>query len=255
LSFAPLFEQAGVSGAATTGLAAAMGGIVLGGVLGAPLATILIKRFHLKSVPSEVALEKAEDERPLPSAQLAPDLLYHTACLLIIGAAGWYLSQLFTAIGVMLPFYIGAMLLAMIVRNIEDATGILGLRSSWIDAVGSSCLTFFIAVSMMTLQFWTIAAVAGPLIVCLMAQVVLVMTFAATITFWVGGKNYESAVTSGGMVGFMLGTTANALATMKSIAERYGPAPQSFLVVPLVGACFIDFVNALVISVALNLFR
>lgn len=255
LSFAPMFEQAGVDGAAATGLAAAMVGIVLGGVLGSPLATILIKRHRLQPASESGSSEASPVVGKISEDQLPPDLLYHSSCLLIIGAAGWYLSQALTGLGIVLPFYIGSMLLAMIVRNIDDTSGIFCLRPGWFDAIGSTCLTFFIAVSMMTLELWNLAAIAGPLLICLIAQATLVVLFAALITFWVAGRDYEAAVISGGLVGFMLGTTANALATMKAIADRFGPAPRAFLVVPLVGACFIDFVNALVISVALNLLR
>jgi ESS family glutamate:Na+ symporter len=109
--------------------------------------------------------------------------------------------------------------------------------------------------ALVTLKLWEIANLALPMMAILTAQVALI----AAVCFWpifpLMGKDYESAVMSGGFCGFMLGTTANAMANMRSLVERYGPAPRAFLVVPMVGAFFIDFVNALMITTAVNLFK
>lgn len=254
LSFAGDFEAAGVNGAASAGLAAAMLGIILGGLLGSPISTILIERNNLKSnVSRERNPENsAEVTTSVPISSLAPDLIYHLAWILIIGSLGWYLSGVLKSIGIKLPFYIGSMIVASIVRNFEDVTGILKLKVDWIEAIGTACLILFISVSMMTLELWTVIDVAGPLFINLAIQAILVSIVAITIMFRISGRDYEAAVMSGGMIGFMLGATANALATMTSITNRYGPAPKAFLVVPLVGACFIDFINAIVIAIALN---
>jgi ESS family glutamate:Na+ symporter len=107
----------------------------------------------------------------------------------------------------------------------------------------------------MTLRPWQLAGLAMPLAVILVAQVLLVAIAAAAVAFRVAGRDYEAAVMAGGFCGFMLGTTANAMANMEAITARYGPAPKAFLVVPLVGAFFIDFANALIVTTFLNLWR
>jgi ESS family glutamate:Na+ symporter len=255
LAFAPTFEQAGLSEAATYGLAAAMGGVLLGGLLGGPLGTMLVKGKHLAPENRTSAAGAAAEDKSdwLSPDDFAKELVWQCAYLLIIGSAGWYLSKGFSALGLKLPFYIGAMIIAAIVRNVDDATGIFRLNIKVIDAIGGACLTFFIATMMMTLELWSLAAVAGVLAVMLIVQAAFVAAASQTFIFTASGKDYDAAVMSVGLVGFLLGTTATALASMNSLVERYGPAPRAFLVVPLVGACFIDFVNALVISLCLNI--
>ncbi len=256
LAFAPSFEAVGIKGAATIGLAASMGGLLLGGVLGGPLGTVLVKRHKLASEAGAQNKEEDEDKSGwLSPDSFASELLWQNAYLLIVGSIGWYLSKYLDAVGIKLPFYIGAMVIAAVMRNIDDATGWFKVNTNVIDAIGSTCLTFFIATSMMTLQLWTLASVAAVLAVMLLTQAVFVGIASQTFMFRIAGKDYDAAVMSGGLIGFMLGTTATALAAMRALVEKFGPAPRAFLVVPIVGACFIDFVNALVISICLNLFR
>ena len=254
LAFAPSFEKVGIIGAGTIGLATAMGGLLLGGVLGAPIGTILVRRKNLASEGGANEV-KAEDKSDwLSPDSFASELLWQNAYLLIVGSVGWYLSKWLTSMGVTLPFYIGAMIIAAVVRNIDDATGIFKFNVKIMDAIGSTCLTFFIATSMMSLELWTLASVASVLAIMLVAQAIFVGITALTVMFVTLGRDYDAAVMSCGYVGFMLGTTATALAGMRALTEKYGPAPRAFLVVPIVGACFIDFVNALVISICLNIF-
>lgn len=253
LSFAKTFEEAGVKGAAAAGLSAAMLGIILGGILGGPIATTLIKKHNLHGRGKTKEVDTESHAASIPSSELTGQLIYHFAIVLIVGAIGSYLSKFIESQGIKLPFYIGSMVAASIVRNIEDRYKIFRIREDFISAIGEVNLTLFIAVSMMTLELWSVAAVAGPLLINLGIQTAIICIVAFTIMFRVSGKDYDGAVISGGMIGFMLGTTANALATMKAVTDRYGPAPRAFLVVPLVGACFIDFVNAIAISISINL--
>jgi ESS family glutamate:Na+ symporter len=151
-----------------------------------------------------------------------------------------------------LPAYIGAMLAAAALRNLDDVTGWMKLPHRLLDDLGNAALALFIAMALMTLKLWEIANLALPLAVLLAAQVTLV---ALVAFFWVArfmGKDYDAAVMASGFVGFMLGTTANAMANMGALTERYGPAPRAYLVVPMVGAFFIDFTNALIITAFLN---
>jgi ESS family glutamate:Na+ symporter len=124
-----------------------------------------------------------------------------------------------------------------------------------IDDVGNIALALFLVMALMTLRLWELAGLAIPLTVILIAQVTLVAVIALWIVPLLMGRDYDGAVMAGGFSGFMLGTSANAMANMGALVERYGPSPKAYLVVPLVGAFFIDFINAMLITLCLNLFR
>jgi ESS family glutamate:Na+ symporter len=158
-------------------------------------------------------------------------------------------------VGLALPIYIGAMLVAALIRNLDDFTGRIKVSQRVIDDVGNAALALFIVMALMTLKLWELSNLALPMMVILAAQVALIAAICVWPIFPLMGRDYESAVMSGGFVGFMLGTTANAMANMRSLVEKFGPAPRAFLVVPMVGAFFIDFTNALVITFFLNVLR
>jgi ESS family glutamate:Na+ symporter len=268
LAFAPFFEQAGVQGAATVAVAAAMAGIVCGGLLGAPLATLLLNRDRtllprgatLQHTVVGPASRVVEDHVPEPATS-APEgedpeayvLLKHLVLMLAAMWIGSHVSRALAGAGLTFPSYIGAMLVAAIIRNLDDATGIVGLSQQMVDDLGSVALALFLALALMTLRLWELAGLALPLTVILMVQVSLVAVVSAFLVPRFMGRDYESVVMAGGFVGFMLGTSANAMANMSALVERYGPAPKAFLTVPLVGAFFIDFTNAVLITLCLNL--
>ena len=154
-----------------------------------------------------------------------------------------------------LPAYIGAMLIAAIIRNIDDLTGLFGLSQKLIDDLGSVALSLFLALALMSLKLWELAGLAVPLAIILIVQLAVVALVAGFVVFRMMGRDYEAAVMSSGFVGFMLGTTANAMANMEAMVQRFGPAPRAFLVVPMVGAFFIDFANAILITLFLNVYR
>jgi ESS family glutamate:Na+ symporter len=120
------------------------------------------------------------------------------------------------------------------------------------DLVGGISLNIFLVVAVMNLRLWELAQLALPLAVILVAQVAVVAAFSLTAGYRIMGKDFDSAVIAGGFIGFVLGTTANAVANMRAITARFGPSPHAFVVVPMVGAFFIDFVNALIINLFLN---
>jgi ESS family glutamate:Na+ symporter len=267
LAFAPKFEEAGVEGAASIAVAAAMFGIVCGGVIGAPIATLLVGRTGRSTAetPSPSAPRTAEqlveDHMPVatdttPKGEDAESfsLLKTVGWLLVAMAIGTAIGDAFQRNEVFLPRYIGAMLVAIVLRNIDDLTGWLRLDQRLVDDVGNVALSFFLAIALMTLNLMDLAGVAAPLFVVLVVQVTLV----AVLCFWPVfpwmGRDYDSAVLSGGFCGFMLGTTANSMAIMDSIIQRFGAAPRAYLVVPMVGAFFIDATNALLITGCLALF-
>ncbi len=268
LAFAPLFEQAGVTGAASLAVAAAMAGIVSGGIVGGPIGTRLIERglrppprpraagAPVDVVAGDLVLSR-EPADPRPATVAGDDpgahaILKGVVSLLAAMAAGSWISDGFTALGLTLPAYIGAMLAAAALRNLDDVTGWIGLPHRLLDDLGNAALALFIAMALMTLKLWEIANLALPLAVIVAAQVALVAVVALWLAFRLMGRDYDAAVMASGFVGFMLGTTANAMANMGVLVEKYGPAPRAYLVVPMVGAFFIDFTNALIITAFLN---
>jgi len=266
LAFAPAFEQAGVRGAATVAVAAAMVGIVSGGLIGGPVGTILIERYRLRrrrgavthdELPIATQIVEAQLPEPADAPPLGEDkesyaLLKALVVILIAMWIGSGLSAWFTRIGITLPAYIGAMIVAAVIRNADDATGLIGLSQRTIDDVGSVALSLFLVLALMTLRLWELAGLAVPMVAILVVQVALIAAVCWPM-FRVMGRDYDAAVMAGGLCGFMLGTTANAMANMEALVERYGPAPRAFLVVPMVGAFFVDFTNAIIITVCLNI--
>jgi len=269
LAFAPLFEEAGVQGAATVAVMAAMVGIVFGGLVGAPIATMLLERGRVpvpgaRPIPHlhDPATRFVEDQvpEPLSTAPAGEDpeayiLLKHLALMLVAMWLGGFVSRALTGAGWTLPSYIGAMLVAAVIRNLDDVSGVLRLSQQTLDDLGTVSLALFLAMALMTLRLWELSGLAIPLTMILIGQVVLVALVGGLVVPRLMGRDYEGIVMAGGFIGFMLGTSANAMANMSALVERYGPAPKAFLTVPLVGAFFIDFANAMLITAFLNAFR
>ena len=268
LAFAPLFEKAGVHGAATIAVAAAMFGIICGGLIGGPLGTLLIERHKLRKpkshpgdgpIPSADEIIEAKVPEPKETAPAGEDqeafiLLKNVVVLLVAMWIGSWLSKGFQALHITLPAYIGAMFVAAIIRNLDDLTHLIGLSQRTMDDLGHVSLSIFLVIALMTLKLWELAGLVLPLIVVLVGQVLLIALLCMGPVFKLMGRDYESAVMSGGFCGFMLGTVANSMANMKVLVDKFGRAPRAFLVVPMVGAFFIDFTNALLITVFLNIF-
>jgi ESS family glutamate:Na+ symporter len=263
LAFAPLLEQAGLIGAGTLALTSATFGIVCGGLTGTPIGTWLIRKFHL--TPNARPNAKGEDgsgdamARPAvivvePDREDAP-LLMNMIVLAVAMGIGSILSRWFQGLGWTLPAYIGAMMVASLFRNLDDVTGWLKIDPAAMDFVGGFALNIFLVVALMDLKLWQLAGQALPLFVILAAQVAVIAAFALSASFRLMGRDYDSAVMASGFVGFALGTTANAVANMRSLVTKFGPAPRAFLVVPLVGAFFIDFANAIIITFFVNWLR
>jgi glutamate:Na+ symporter, ESS family len=273
LAFAPLFEAAGVPAAGTLAVAAAMVGIVSGGIIGGPAGTWLIRRYALitprgraRAVPHETAANLVEDRMPEPVAHapagedresyaLLKTLVVMLVAMWIGGLVSRWLNGWLAGIDMALPAYIGAMLVAAVMRNADESLKLVGISQRLVDDLGNVALSLFLVLALTTLKLWEIVHIAVPLAIIVMIQVVLVAALCVWPVFKLMGRDYEGAVISSGFCGFMLGTTANAMANMEALVERYGPAPRAFLVVPMVGAFFIDFTNALIITAFLNVFR
>jgi ESS family glutamate:Na+ symporter len=257
-------EQYQFTGAVTLAMAAATFGLVSGGLIGGPVGTKLITRFGLKSsggAPEPVArqlehtaLDEEIDTEPAGEPATAYLLLKMLTVILACMWAGGLLSQ-WLGRYVTLPGYIGAMLVAAAFRNLADSTKVVRIESRVVDDLGTIALSLFLTMALMSLRLWELLDLAIPMLVILVVQVTMMAAFAYWITFRVMGRDYDAAVMAGGHCGFGLGATPNAVANMGSLEERFGPAPRAFLVVPMVGAFFIDFTNALIITTYINLVK
>jgi ESS family glutamate:Na+ symporter len=166
--------------------------------------------------------------------------------------AGSLLSAGIQALGVVLPVYIGSMTAAVAMRYLDDRYRFARIAQAEVDSLGRIALYLFIVMALLTLKLWELLHLAWPMLAMLLVQVVFCWLMCITLPFWVMGRKYEAAVSAAGFCGFMLGTTANAVASMEELVEKYGPAPQAFLVVPIVGAYLIDFTNSLIITAFAN---
>lgn len=252
LAFGGTFEKMGVAGATAMAMASATFGIAIAGLIGGYIGGSLIRRYRLKPA--------AAGPRRVPEKETSPVPLGQTllSTILVIGVAmglGSVLSLGMERLGLILPAYIGAMVVAAIIRNLDDHYHFARVSQSDVDVLGKIALYLFIVMALLTLRLWELAYLALPLVTILTAQVAFCWLMCVTMSYWVMGRNYESAVIASGFCGFMLGITANAVACMEELAEKYGPAPEAFLVVPIVGAFLIDFTNSLIITTMANWLR
>jgi ESS family glutamate:Na+ symporter len=258
LAFAPQFAAAGVASAESVAIAAAMAGIVMGGLVGGPIVTRLIVRYQLHS-PTTSATPAAQTTISSPVDSTRDEerdlltVLKGVGVLLVAMGIGSWLGGVMKSADLTLPGYVGAMLMGAVIRNMDDQTQWLQIPHELTERMGLVCLSLFLSVALMNLKLWELTSIAAPLLVNLFIQVMAVAVFCWYVVFRVMGRDYDAAVMSGGFTGFMLGTTANAMAVMHSVVQRYGPSPRAFLVAPIVGAFFIDFTNALLITGLLNL--
>jgi glutamate:Na+ symporter, ESS family len=168
---------------------------------------------------------------------------------------GSLISTGFQRMGFILPSYIGAMIAAAVIRNLNDKFKLIHISQQAINDCAVIALYLFIVMAVLTLRLWELAHLALPIFVILCAQVILCWLMCITICFYTMGRDYRAAVMSSGFCGFMLGITANAIASMQELVEKFGAAPEAFLVVPIVGAFLIDMVNSLVITFMANIVK
>jgi ESS family glutamate:Na+ symporter len=245
LAFGGTFETMGVQGATTVAFAAATFGITVAGLTGGYIGGWLIRRHNLKAGEGGPARTRR--------GQLESGSLLNAAIVLAIAmGAGSVVSAAIQSLGVILPVYIGSMMVAAVIRNLDDRYRFMGIVQADIESLGRIALYLFIVMAMITLKLWELSHLAVPLLAMLLVQVVFCWLMSITLPFWVMGRKYEAAVSSAGFCGFMLGITANAVACMEELVERYGAAPQAFLVVPIVGAFLIDLTNSLIITAFAN---
>ncbi len=258
IAWTPVFETGfNVSGAAEFGIACATLGLVMGSVVGGPVANFLVKRFDLKpaeDLPVTVGVEYDHDK-----VQIDYDRALQTIFMIFITAgAGIYLKIVIGWLGLSLPTFVTALFAGILMTNIIplfNKTIWQPEKSKSLAMASDLSLGLFLAMSLMSLELWTIASFAGPLLIIVGAQVVMIMLYTVFVVFRVMGKDYDAAVMSAGYIGLALGATPTAIANMTAVTQKLGGAPKAFLVVPLVGAFFIDISNALIIKFFLGFFE
>lgn len=263
-SYGDTMEKMGIAGSQVLAMASATFGLVAGSLMGGPTARSIIVRRGLTSTESTADVEEMDGESASEKAKAERmDIEAFTNAFILLAVAsgiGTILTALFNNIHITVfgrdiqftfPTYIGAMVIAAIIRNVCDAKRIV-LPAKAIDMWGNVSLSIFLAIALMSLKLWELASLAGPMVVMLAAQVVLMFFFARFVVFNVMGRDYEAAVMTSAFCGFGMGATPNAMANMQAITKRHGPAPQAFFIVPLVGSLFIDFFNGIIITIFLN---
>lgn len=264
-AFGPLFEEHGALGSMSVAMAAATFGLVMGSMIGGPIAKRLIEKHNLKSVPESDSRVKElgdhaqmhedfEFEETAIEEQLVPKTITSATIQIIIAMGLGTIISAFLGQFLTFPAYIGAMFAAAIMRNISEFAKPWETPEIEIEMIGGIALSLFLSMALSGLRLWELAELAVPMVVMLLAQTLLMATFAYFVTFNVMGRDHTAAVIAGGHCGFGMGATPNAIANMQAITGRFGPAPVAFFILPLVGSLFIDFFNAAIITTFMNFF-
>jgi ESS family glutamate:Na+ symporter len=247
-------ETMNVVGAMELTMACATAGLVLGSLLGGPLAEYLVTRYNLSpSAGRTDNLEASADvSDPITVNSVLNTLFAILACL----AFGKLLARIVAGTGFILPDFLFCLLIGVGIRNAATLVPKFRVSAATVDLLGGVSLSLFLVMALMGMRLIDLVSLAGPLLVILALQTIAMALYATFVTFRVMGRDYDAAVLAAGHVGFALSSTAAALAIMKTVTERRGPSPLAFLVVPMVGAFFIDIANALTIQgyLALPLF-
>ncbi len=227
-------------------LASAIFGLVIGGLIGGPVAQYLITRHRLQAGSPQAATDIPEARDKGPST---PRSVLETLLLILLGVvAGEALSRLFEQSPVTLPAFIWALFVGVLLRNILGSLRFYRVHEPSLDLLGSLSLWIALALAFMGLKLWELIGLAGPLLLIMITQTLAMVLFAVFVTFRMMGSNYDAAVMAGGRCGFGMGATPTAIANMQAVTARYGASPQAFIVIPLIGAFFVDLANALVIQ-------
>ena len=266
-AWGPIFEKEhGVVGATGLGIAAATFGLVFGGLIGGPVARRLINRQGRKPVAhsdknenvvdnnTDDMFEKAERPR-LITAESAIETLAMFAASISFGQIMDSIDSVYFPAWLNLPKFVWCLFGGVILRNILTSAFKMNMFDRAIDVFGNASLSLFLAMALLNLKLWELAGLAGPMAIILAVQVVVMMLYATFVTYVFMGRDYDAAVLSAGHCGFGLGATPTAVANMQSITNTFGPSHKAFLIVPMVGAFFIDFVNAMVLSGFVNFLK
>jgi len=224
-------------------------GLIAGGIIAGPVAEWLIERHHLRS---NVSVEQRADDVDNATRISTVGMIGALAGILAAVVLGRWLGTRFSGGTITIPSFLWCMLIGVAIRNLLPFARVqLDDRAS--DLISGVCLSLFLVMTMMALNLVEVAQSAGPFLIIIAAQIVAISLYAAFVCFRVMGRDYEAAVTSAAFIGFNMGSTATAMANMQAITGKYGPAPQSYLIVPLSGAFFIDIMNAFLLTATLAL--
>lgn len=263
-----LETQYGIQGALALGMASATFGLIIGGLIGGPLAKTLINRHQLAVPRTDEQIEK-RDNTPADqdSNEFIPFEYPHQVRLITadnaittlgLFAACLAFAEFMTGVakGSMfeLPTFVWALAGGVVLRNVLESIFKVNIFDRAIDVFGNASLSLYLAMALLSLKLWQLADLAGPLMVILGAQALTMALYAAFVTFRLMGKNYDAAVLAAGHCGFGMGATPTAVANMQAITNMYGPSYKAFLIVPLCGAFFVDLINVAVIQSILKFF-
>ena len=264
--FSPVLEQMGLQGASSITMAAATFGLVAGSLIGGPLGEWLIRKRRLATVSGErdvikgiegnEAAEEKRIEHPGTEEQAYRRSLLAACQMLLTMALGMGLSKLLSLTGITFPTYFGALIVAALIRNLSaprEKQGKSRIALDRIVSIGNICLSIFLGTAMATLKLWELSGLVLPLVVILLAQTLLIFLYSGFFAFPALGKDYDAAVLVSGLCGFGLGATPNAMANMSAVCYKYHYAVKPFLIVPIIGAMFVDIINTGVITLFLNL--
>ncbi|EYS17093.1 sodium/glutamate symporter [Acinetobacter baumannii 25569_7] len=260
-----LESQHGIQGALALGMASATFGLIIGGVIGGPLAKLLINRYSLAQAKTNAEIQQRDTHVEQNSDDLAPFENPHQVRLITADNAITTLGMFAACLAFAefmtgfskgtwfeLPTFVWALGGGVILRNILESVLKVDIFDRAIDVFGNASLSLYLAMALLSLKLWQLADLAGPLVVILGAQTLTMALYAAFVTFRVMGKNYDAAVLAAGHCGFGMGATPTAVANMQAITNMYGPSHKAFLIVPLCGAFFVDLINATVIQLMLK---
>ena len=251
-AFGPVLEDLNINGATTICTAAATFGLIFGSLIGGPLGKRLIEKHSLLNTAAneDDSLLVEDEKKHERHTNMYADAVFQL--ILAIGV-GTNFTMLLTKTGLTFPIYIGAMLAAALMRNICEYTGIATIHMGEINDLGGISLSLFLGMAMITLRLWELASLALPLVILLAAQVLLIIIFTYVIEFNIMGRDYDAAILVSGTCGFGTGATPNAMANMQAVCDQYVPSIKAYLLIPLVGSLFADFLNSLVITFFINL--
>ena len=247
-AWAKTFTEAfGLQGATELAMACATFGLVSGGIIGGPVARHLLKKMHRDESPEnednsdiQEAFEHPTFQRKINTRSLIETITMLACCLLI----GQFLDAQTKGTALALPTFVWCLFTGVVIRNTLTHIFKFNVADAAVDVLGNVGLSLFLAIALMSLKLWQLAGLALPVMVILAVQVVLMAAFAIYVTYRMMGKDYDAVVLSAGHCGFGLGATPTAVANMQAITSRFGPSHKAFLIVPMVGAFFIDLVNA-----------
>ena len=257
-AFGPVLEDFDISGATTICTAAATFGLIAGSLIGGPLGKRLIEKKNLLEtvVPEDDSLLIEEEKKHERHTNMYAAAVFQLILAIGLGTIfSWLLTKtgFRSKTGLTFPIYIGAMIAAALIRNIGEYSGKFTIHMGEINDLGGIALSLFLGIAMITLKLWQLASLALPLFILLTSQVILICLFTYFVEFNIMGRDYDAAVLVAGTCGFGMGATPNAMANMQAICDKYSPSVKAYLLIPLVGSLFADFINSLVITFFINL--